>query len=137
MKYTDEQLKDWARKYVVEAASELDFVGVGEMFEEDWEPFDLDFDATQDLMRKVHDLACAATVTVTWPDSITEEERLAEILWDARKATLGYDAATFPLGEMPANQREQYRRFATEVAKRLDPDRDAATLLRETAGGAQ
>lgn len=59
----------------------------------------------------------------TNPDP-TREEGLAEILWDARKISLGDRDGEQPFGEASPRIREQYRRFAAEVAKRLTPDPD-------------
>lgn len=78
--YTDQQVKDWARRYLLAAAGDLDYGLVGEMFEEDWEPFGLDFAGYTELMRKVYGLACNAVVTVTFPGEPTEAQRLAERL---------------------------------------------------------
>lgn len=80
MKYTEQQLKDWARQFVLDRAEDLDFGYVGEMFEEEWDPITPDFDAFQALARQVHDLACAAVVTVRHPDEPTEAQQLAERL---------------------------------------------------------
>lgn len=49
-------------------------------------------------------------------------ERLAEILWDARKRTLGYEPDLYPLAEQDEPRREQYARFAAEVAALLNDD---------------
>jgi hypothetical protein len=120
VKYTTEQLKNWARKFIEECAADLDYMGVGEQFEDEWA--DLPEDEFGKVQRAVHDLACAATVTVSWPDSITEEERLAEILWDARRAVLK-TGERLPFADVSERIQEQYRQYAAKVAERLDPDR--------------
>jgi hypothetical protein len=56
---------EYARRYVISDTEDPDFGGVGEMFEDEWKGLTLaEFDAR---MRRVHDLACSATVTVSWP----------------------------------------------------------------------
>lgn len=54
----------------------------------------------------------------------TSNERVAEILWTARKSALGY--GSMPLAEAPARIREQYHRFAAKVAQQLGQDQFAS-----------
>lgn len=64
--FTDEQLRAFARQVIESAASDPDFMGVGERFEDEWAHLSSgEFDEVQE---RVHDLACSATVTVSWPD---------------------------------------------------------------------
>ena len=73
MKYSNEQLKDFARKVIEECASDPDYMGVGEQFEETWA--DLTPDEFDDVQSRVHDLACNAIVTVSWPDEQDGDDR--------------------------------------------------------------
>lgn len=50
----------------------------------------------------------------------TNTERLAEILWTARKIAIGYGGESLALADAPARLRTQYQQFAEEVAKQLD-----------------
>lgn len=66
MRYTDEQLKDFARQVIEHDASNPDFMGIAEQFEDEWT--DLPADEFEQVHRRVHDLACSATITVTWDE---------------------------------------------------------------------
>ena len=57
---------EWARRVVLSACEDPDFMGVAEMLGDEWA--DLDEDAFDKRHLLVHDLACKATVTVSWPD---------------------------------------------------------------------
>ncbi|WP_242892600.1 hypothetical protein [Actinomadura litoris] len=72
MKYTDEQLKDFARRVIQDRAADIDFGYVGEMFMEEWA--DVPEDEFDKVKTAVHDLTMSAAVAVSWPD-----EQIAEI----------------------------------------------------------
>lgn len=62
---------EWARRVVLSEVEDPDFMGVAEMLGDEWA--DLDEDAFDKRHRLVHDLACKATVTVSWPDEPAQE----------------------------------------------------------------
>jgi len=64
--FTDQQLRDFARRVVESCTEDIDFMGVGEQFENEWSG--LPMEEFDDVQRRVHDLASSATVTVSWPD---------------------------------------------------------------------
>ncbi|WP_433330079.1 hypothetical protein [Spirillospora sp. CA-294931] len=72
-RYTEEELREFARQVIESKTEDPDFIGVAEQFEEEWA--DLDEAALDEVHRKVYDLACAASVTVFWPDDQTGEAR--------------------------------------------------------------
>lgn len=76
VRYTDQQLRDFARKVVEVDTQDPDFIGVSEQFEEEWA--DLPQDEFEEVHSKVHSLACNAVVTVTFPGEPTGMQRLAE-----------------------------------------------------------
>ena len=76
MTYTDEQLRDFARKVIEVDVQDPDFIGVGEQFEEEWAH--LSPDEFDEVRSKVHSLACSAVVDVTFPGEQSERDRLAE-----------------------------------------------------------
>lgn len=68
----------------------------------------------------------------------TSTERLAEILWTARKIAIGYGGDGLALADAPARLRTQYGQFAEEVAKQLDLEQlraDSRKLLALEAAG--
>lgn len=58
--------RDLARQVVLSQLDDIDYMGVGEQFEDQWA--DLTPEEFEAVQRRVHDLATSATVTVTWPD---------------------------------------------------------------------
>lgn len=62
---------EWAYRVVVNCTEDPDFMGVAEMLGDEWA--DLDEEAFDKRHRLVHDLACKATVTVSWPDEPAPE----------------------------------------------------------------
>jgi hypothetical protein len=76
MTYTDEQLRDFARKVIEVDVQDPDFMGVGEQFEDEWA--DLTQEEFDEVRSKVHSLACSAIVTVTFPGEPSERDRRSE-----------------------------------------------------------
>lgn len=81
-------------------------------------------EALDNLVRAadIRAVALEEALAATEASSVPPVERLAEILWDARKIALGYKPGAPGLTEMRSEHREQYARFATEVAKLLRQD---------------
>lgn len=77
MKYTDEELKGFARKVIEADIENPDFMGVGEQFEDEWAH--LDEDEFHQVQLDVHNLACAATVTVSFPGEQSEDGTEARV----------------------------------------------------------
>ena len=75
MRYTDEQLRTFARQIVQADVEDPDFIGVAEAFDEEWT--DLPSDEFDEVHRAVYDLACSAVATITFPGEETEADRLA------------------------------------------------------------
>jgi hypothetical protein len=64
---------EWARRVVISQTEDPDFLGVGEMLEDDWKG--LDEKTRDEVHERVHDLACSAKVTVSWPHEPPPDER--------------------------------------------------------------
>lgn len=65
--YTAEEYAE-ARQVVSNATEDIDYMGVGEQFEDKWSGEGLTNDQWDARQKRVHDLAESATVTVSWPD---------------------------------------------------------------------
>lgn len=63
--FTNDQLRDFARRVIESATEDPDFAGVAEQLGDEWDH--LAEDEFDRVHRAVHDLARAATVSVTWP----------------------------------------------------------------------
>lgn len=125
MKYTDEELKGFARKVIEADIENPDFMGVGEQFEDEWAH--LDEDEFHQVQLDVHNLACAATVTVSFPGEQSEdgtEARVRAVLDAAVEDTerLGLEVQAL------TEERDAARAERDELDARLDA---AWTVIRE------
>ncbi|MFC5744766.1 hypothetical protein [Actinomadura rugatobispora] len=128
MKFTDEQLRDFARKVVLSCTEDIDYMGVGEKFGHNWAHLsEQEFD---DVQSRVHDLATSSTVTVSWPgdqDADAEVKRLrAEVEQLTKRAEFAEAAHDQRLQEVDALTRALHdtRAEAAELDRRLNAEEE-------------